>query len=372
MSNTYLFLVEAGFSKTKSADDSIKIPQESPEQKFSSHATLHTNYPFILYDWSDVRDQRISVKIWLPSGVQAHEVKARVQTGGWQVNVFTKMPSELINTEAHRLTYQDDYGRPFFSKTDVRIVSHANAVAKLKSEANDEEIWTVMKINLPFQVEERFFSDGSITGYHLARVNDKLMMFLELIGVRSSFKAQYKGKGFQNIGFVLSPEGAQDQGNLCGNDANTPAQQPQQENEQTMHETILRKIQDQFRLQQLELERMRKEREEEKKFWNQFRPQMGVKQDVFVSSPLKKSTASRSANIGASNSKKASKNSNQNQENLKDPFATGNTTFDDSNMTPKANKKVSPDQNQQQITDLITFANFDANSPNKRQRIGPF
>ena len=41
-------------------------------------------------------------------------------------------------------------------------------------------------------------------------------------------------------------------------------------------------------------------------------------------------------------------------------------------IPPKANKKLSPDQNQQQITDLITFANFDANSPNKRQRIGPF
>ena len=122
-------------------------------------------------------------------GVEAHKVKARVQNGGIQVNVFTKMPCELINKEAHRLTYQDEYGRPYFSKTDIRIVSHTNEVAKLKVEANDEEIWTVMKINLPFQVEERFFSDGSITGYHLARVNDKLMMFLELIGVRFNFKA---------------------------------------------------------------------------------------------------------------------------------------------------------------------------------------
>ena len=102
------------------------------------------------------------------------------------------------------------------------------------------------KKTLLSKVEERFFSDGSITGYHLARGNDKLMMFLELIGVRSNFKAQYKGKGFQNIRFVLSPEGAQDQGNLCGNNANTPIQQPQQENEQTMHEAILRSIQEQF------------------------------------------------------------------------------------------------------------------------------
>ena len=370
ISKTYLFLVEAGFLKTKSADDSIKIPQEPPEQKFSSLATLHTTYPFILYDWSDVRDKRISIKIWLPSGVQAHEVKARVQNGGTQVNVFTKMPCELINTEAHRLTYQDEYGRPYFSKTDVRIVSHANAVAKLKLEANDEEIWTVMKINLPFQVEERFFSDGSITGYHLARVNDKLMMFLELIGVRSNFKAQYKGKGFQNIGFVLSPEGAQDQGNLCGNEANAPVEQPQQENEQTMHEAILRNIQEQFRLQQMEIERLRKEHEEEKKLWSQFQPQMGQKQSVFVSSPFKTSTAARSANRGASDPKTAPKDPSKNQANLKDPFATGN--INDSNLTPKANKKVSPDQNQQQITDLITFTNFDANSPNKRQRLGPF
>ena len=143
------FLFEAGFFKTKSADDFIKIPQEPPEQKFLSHATLQTNCPFILSDWIDVRDQRISIKIWLPSGVQAHDVKTRVQKRGMQVNVFTKVHCELTNAEAHRLTYQDEYGRPFFSKTDIQIVTHANAVAKLKSEANDKEIWTVMKINLP-------------------------------------------------------------------------------------------------------------------------------------------------------------------------------------------------------------------------------
>ena len=81
------------------------------------------------------------------------------------------------------------------------------------------------------------------------------MMFLELIGVRSNFQAQYKGKGIQNIGFVLSPEGAQDQENLCGNDGNTPVEQPQQETEQMMYEAILRNIHEQFRLQQQNEER---------------------------------------------------------------------------------------------------------------------
>ena len=85
---------------------------------------------------------------------------------------------------------------------------------------------------------------------------------------------------------------------------------------------------------------------------------MGLTQSVFVSSPFKKSTATRSANSGASNPKTAPKDPNKNQENLKDPFATKNTNFNNSNLTPKANKKVSPDQNQVQITDLITFANF--------------
>ena len=121
-----------------------------------------------------------------------------------------------------------------------------------------------MKINLPFQVEEWFYSDGAITGYHLARVNDILIMVLELIGVRSNCKAQYKGKGFQNIGFVLSPEGAQDQENLCGHDANTLVEQSQQENVQTMHEAILRSIHERFRLQQIELERIRNQCKEEK------------------------------------------------------------------------------------------------------------
>ena len=64
---------------------------------------------------------------------------------------------------------------------------------------------------------------------------------------------------------MLSPEGAQDQRNCCGNDVNTPVQQPKQENEQRMHEVILRIIQEQFRLQQIRIERMRKKREEEKK-----------------------------------------------------------------------------------------------------------
>ena len=66
----------------------------------------------------------------------------------------------------------------------------------------------------------------------------------------------------------------------------------------------------------------------------------------------------------------APKDPNKNQENLKNVFATEN--INNSNLTPKANKKVSPDHDQQQITHLITFVNFDANSPNKRQRLGLF
>ena len=97
---------------------------------------------------------------------------------------------------------------------------------------------------------------------------------------------------------------------------------------------------------------------------------MSQKQSVIVSLPFKKSTAARSANSGASKPKKAPKDPNKNEENLKDLFATEN--INDSNLTPKANKKVSPDQNQQQTTDLITFANFDANSPNQRQRLSLF
>ena len=84
-------------------------------------------------------------------------------------------------------------------------------------------------------------------------------MFLEFIDVIPNFKAQYKGRGFQNIGFVLLPKGTQDQGNLCGNIANMPVQQPRQENELMMHETILRNFQEQFQLQEMKLERMRKE-----------------------------------------------------------------------------------------------------------------
>ena len=122
-------------------------------------------------------------------------------------------------------------------------------------------------------------------------------------------------ESFQSIRFVLSPEGAQNQGNLCGNDTNTLVQQPQQVNEQTMHGTILRNIQEQFRIQQLDLERMRKEYEEEKN-WNHFQHQMDQKQSVFVSSPFKKFTAVRSANSGASNPKTTPKNPKKNQENF--------------------------------------------------------
>ena len=92
---------------------------------------------------------------------------------------------------------------------------------------------------------------------------------------------------------------------------------------------------------------------------------MGQKQRVFVSSPLKTSTAVKSTNSGASNHKMAPKDPDNNQENPKDRFPTGNMNFNYANLTPKSNKKVSLDQNQQQITDLITFINFEVNSPNK-------
>ena len=61
---------------------------------------------------------------------------------------------------------------------------------------------------------------------------------------------------------------------------------------------------------------------------------MGLKQIVFVSSPFKSSAAS-SANSGASNPNTTPKDPNKNQENLKDPFATGDTNFNVPNLTTK-------------------------------------
>ena len=83
------------------------------------------------------------------------------------------------------------------SKSDIWVVTDATAVSNLKLEVNeiiDEELWTKMQINLPFQVEEQFHDDGIVPRYKLTNVIGKLMMFLELIGVQSNYKELYHEK----------------------------------------------------------------------------------------------------------------------------------------------------------------------------------
>ena len=89
---------------------------------------------------------------------------------------------------------------------------------------------------------------------------------------------------------------------------------------------------------------MRKERKEEKN-WKQIQPQMDRKQKVFVSSPFKIQSPLGAQTVVHQTPRRHQK-IQKNQENLKDLVATGNTNFNNSNLTAKANNKMSQDQNQ--------------------------
>ena len=89
-----------------------------------------------------------------------------------------------------------------YSLGDVRVVAHATTSAGAKFEVNDEDPWTTMTINLPLIVEEQFYNDGYVDGYRLIKFNGKLMMFLEMIGVRTNFKEQYGGRTFEELDYL--------------------------------------------------------------------------------------------------------------------------------------------------------------------------
>ena len=59
-----------------------------------------------------------------------------------------------------------------------------------------------MIILLPLIDEEQFYNDGYVDSYRLIKYNGKLMMFLEMINVRTNFKEQHGGKTFEELDYL--------------------------------------------------------------------------------------------------------------------------------------------------------------------------
>ena len=276
--------------------------------------------------------------IWLGSDVKPNNIKARVQKGGKQVTVLTKMPPELLSTESYLKTYSDTSGRPMFSKTDVRVIAHATAVSNLKMEMNEdysEDLWSKMLINLPFQVEEQFYNDGVVPGYKLTKVNGKLIMYLELIGVQSNYNDQYQAKTFDEKNFELQDNNSNKQPGASSHQQTNP-NQPQQETQ----ETYLKRLEEQIRVKKLELEAMKMREEAEK-----------IARDTFAR--MNQTTTNKSPSLSP-------------------PHTNTDAAIEKNSPSKPAAKDVSPDALDNQLDELIAFAQFATKSPSKRQRLNPF
>ena len=142
-------------------------------------------------EWKDTSfNKRIYLKIQLPSGAEVNDFKMRVEEGGHQVVVQNKLSKALtcpsLQLKAHRLNAKLQYTR-----SDIRINAFAEAIMDLQDFSTRDEIWTTMRIEMPFQVEEQFYNDGSVPPVDFYSINDALFLGFELIGVRNNFQSSY-------------------------------------------------------------------------------------------------------------------------------------------------------------------------------------
>ena len=142
-------------------------------------------------EWKDTSfNKRIYLKIQLPSGAEVHDFKMRVEEGGHQIVVQHKLSKDLIcpslQLKALRHNAKNQYTR-----SDIRINAFAEAIMDLQNFSSRDEIWTTMRIEMPFQVEEQFYNDGSVPPVDFFLINNTRFLGLELIGVRNNFQSSY-------------------------------------------------------------------------------------------------------------------------------------------------------------------------------------
>ena len=143
---------------------------------------------------------RVSMYIWLYSGMDASCVSASIEPGGMQVVVKVKMLDFMTDAEVISSAFSDTAEVPYYNKSHTRTVGLSEVLNKEKLNSIEDDVYETYYFPLPFAVEEQFASDLPYGGYIPLSYEGSQILHLEMVGVRSNFRSTKIPTTFHVIG----------------------------------------------------------------------------------------------------------------------------------------------------------------------------
>lgn len=178
--------------------DGLNLGGRDDERVDRSSSEREMILPYYMIKYNDPNtNDRISLRILCPSGTGPDDIDAVIEPGGNQVLVTYTWP--VVDPFEFYEMYTDRNNAPMFSRDSVKVAAAAATIRKLHEDFPrhpEGKIQSTMRINLPFQVVERFSDIDGYGGMELLSVGDqtsglqRIYLHLEMMGLVSSYTHQ--------------------------------------------------------------------------------------------------------------------------------------------------------------------------------------
>ena len=191
--NFVLFFFKDELEEEEPTEDEVSVGDDTKEEALVTMTSEDTSLvlPAIVYSWPD-RDQqtRLSVKVCLLSGVQPDDLQATIESGGLEVRMSIKWPSVLTCSQILLSGYRSG-GLSCYPPDHTKSIALGNAIKELRFGRTGEEVLSIFKLPLPFQVEECFCAQEGHEGLDLLEFSGRVyLLHLEMMKQRTSYSAR--------------------------------------------------------------------------------------------------------------------------------------------------------------------------------------
>ena len=191
----------------KKADEAKAAAEAAPSQRLVKEEVSKTVVvlPHHIFDWEDAEmNNRLTLLIWCPSGIDAKDIHAKVAKGGYHFQVDFPYTPMLFSPAFYMAVFPGRYNR-----SHTKIMSFARKSKSLRSyQSARSDITGTFTVPLPFQVEEqptRAEGYEGILPIHIKQTN-QLFLNIELMGKRTNYSSQKMFQRFLEIDISGNPD----------------------------------------------------------------------------------------------------------------------------------------------------------------------
>lgn len=200
--NVLLFIYLFTFVIDCSEEDILVTPEDSiiisDETKISSDDNK-ISLPMIKFHWIDEsQNDRVSIILTLFSGTKENDIDAIVLKGGKQVELTYTWPEIMLSPKDLLSFYQDNKNNLLYSASHTKSVALGEEIKKIRGGVTDKKVTSSFLIDLPFEVEEQFYNTQFHPGLDLLTHGDHLLIHLEMMGKRTSYKVKFETPKFRS------------------------------------------------------------------------------------------------------------------------------------------------------------------------------